>query len=253
MSPAIHSLWIGTDFSLLEILTMKSFIDHGYNFNLWAYSSELKNKVPGGVVVRDANEILPESRIFFYKNKGDCRRGAVGGFSDLFRYYLIYKQGGTYVDMDVTCLEFFNFKDDYYFRPHKGCKVVGNIFKAPKDSPFLKECIEETEKQINEDNSEWVLPVKIFSEMVFKHKLDHFIMPVEYYGNDDSEHIYALKTKRYYTYKKELPKYGLHWCREASFGRWENRQRYNWQRPEPLSIYYCLLAKHELLPIINHV
>lgn len=253
MGIAVNSLWIGNAFSYLELLTMKSFIDHGYDFNLWVYNKNLQNLVPEGVVIRDANQIIPESKVFAYKNFGDCRQGSVGGFSDLFRYYLIYKEGGIYVDMDVTCLDYFDFFNEYHFRPHKQLHAVGNIFKAPAGCSFLQSCIEETEKRVTENNDDWMLPVRIFSEMIAKHNLIEYIMPIEYYGYDDANQIFELKTERYYTYKKKFPKYGIHWCREASYGRWQTCQRYNWHKPKQLSVFYCLLAKHNLVSKIDSV
>lgn len=243
----VNSLWIGNSFSLLEMLTMKSFIDNGMLFKLWVYNKNLEHYVPQGVQVCDANEIIEESRVFTYKGGGDCREGSVGGFSDLFRYYLLLKQGGIYVDMDVTCLEPFNFDSDYAFRPHSHVFAVANVLKAPKDSAFLKRCIELTEKEVDRNNITWVKPVQIFSDVIKEFNLEKHVLPYEYFGNDSSEDVLCYKTKNFFLHRAKLPKYGIHWCRECSYGTWSFEHVYDWNFPKPLTFYYNLLLKHKLI------
>lgn len=243
----VHSLWIGDRFSLLEKLTMKSFLDNGYKFNLWIYNNALKEEGVEGVSYCDANEILPKSRIFVYDGLGDCRSGSLGGFSDLFRYYLIQKVGGMYVDMDVTCLNHFTDDSDYLFRPHNRMNVVANIFKAPINAPFLQECINRTEQHVDKNNNEWVKPVQILADVVKEYDLEKYIAPKDYFGNDTASEVYDYKTQNYFLYQDKLPKYAIHWCRECSFGTWGYKDVYDWDRPKPLSLYYNLLHKYKLL------
>ena len=82
MSDIIQSLWIGGELSLMEQLSAKSFIDHGHEYHLYTYG-DVKN-IPEGVIVKDGNEILPESEIFRYEN------GSVSAFSNYFRF-MIYE------------------------------------------------------------------------------------------------------------------------------------------------------------------
>jgi len=243
----IHSLWIGDRLSYLELLTLKSFINNGYTFNLWVYDDKLLKQVPAKVNLCDANKILPQSRIFSYKNRGDCRSGSYGGFSDIFRYYLLYTQGGVYVDMDVTCLAPYSFDKEYVIRPHCNAGTVANILKAPKNSAFLKDCIEITEKEINENNNEWVKPVKIFDKCVNQHNLSEYIVDKSVFGDDAENVIYKYKFENYFLIKHLLPKYAIHWCRETSFGRWSLNQMYDWNTPKPFSVFYNLLQKNKIL------
>lgn len=243
----VNSLWIGESFTLLEKLTLKSFIDYGFNFNLWVYNKNLAKYCPDGVKICDAREILDESKIFRYKGGGDCREGSLGGFSDLFRYYLLYKIGGMYVDMDVTCLAPFEITGEYGFRPHSNTIAVANILKSPKNSDFLGRCIELTEQQIDSSNTNWVKPVEIFSNVVKEYKFEKYIFPYEYFGCDSATDTQCYKHKNYFLYREKLPRYGLHWCRECSYGTWSYADRYNWDDPKPLSVYYNLLLKHQLI------
>ncbi len=83
----INSLWIGNTLGNLELLTLKSFIRHGHEFHLWVYS-EINNLIPEGVILKDANEIIPATEIFRYKYNDPVSKqgkGSVAGFSDIFR------------------------------------------------------------------------------------------------------------------------------------------------------------------------
>jgi hypothetical protein len=248
MAHTVNSLWVGESLTLLEKLTLKSFVDNGYIFKLWVYNDQIKEELPCNVELCDANKILPAERIFVYKNKGDCRGGSYGGFSDIFRYHLLYKEGGVYIDMDVTCLKPFDFDaQEYCLRPHRRCGVVCNIIKVPKLSAFMKSCIESTESVVNENNDTWILPVNIFAQQVCEYKLQRFIVPDRYFGVDDAEEIKNYKKQNYFKYKKMLPEYCMHWCRETSYGRWDVGQRYNWNKPQPFTVFYNLLLKHNLI------
>src|SRR5208337_137257 len=100
----IQGLWFGEPLSTLERLCMKSFMANGHEFHLYTY--EALQDVPQGVVVKDANEIVPQTRIKEFR--------WFAGFSDFFRYSMLWK-GGWYVDMDVVCLRPLNFESEYTF------------------------------------------------------------------------------------------------------------------------------------------
>src|SRR5205823_1893528 len=55
----IQGLWIGPQLSIMEQLSIASFLRNGHDYHLYIYN-ELPN-VPKGVVIRDASEILPAS------------------------------------------------------------------------------------------------------------------------------------------------------------------------------------------------
>lgn len=244
----INFLWIGPTLGLLEQLTLKSFIDNDHQPVLWVYDLNCSN-IPSGVIVKDAREILPADKIFAYTGKGDCRKGSYGGFSDIFRYYLLRKTGGWYCDMDVTCLQNFSNldKQEYMFRPHRIAKAVGNVLKAPSDSLFLKKCIEKTEESISKDNDEWVLPVVILGEIVVEEKLDHYIAPPEWFGMDSMFEIKKLIKPGTFL-NTTLPRYAIHWCHEAlSTGKWDWTVKRNFDTPVPTTLYFNLLKKHKLI------
>jgi len=90
-------LWCYGDLTALEKLAMVSFVANGFDLKLYTYGKI--NNLPSGIQQYDAREVIPEHRVFKYKN------GSYAGFSDLFRYAVLCQQGGIWADMDVICLK----------------------------------------------------------------------------------------------------------------------------------------------------
>jgi len=108
MLPIIHMFWHGRPLSILEQLSMQSFLDHGHELHLYVY--EKPNNVPAKVTIKDARDILPFDCLFYLK-----KRGSVSQFSDWIRYKILYEQGGIWADTDVICLQAFDYESDYIF------------------------------------------------------------------------------------------------------------------------------------------
>ena len=104
----IKSLWVGDSLSIIEQLALSSFIHHGHQVELFTYN-DIAN-IPAGVIIRDANEILGEDSIFMYK-----KRPSYAAFANWFRYVMLYKEGGVWIDTDVVCLKPFDFEADIFF------------------------------------------------------------------------------------------------------------------------------------------
>jgi mannosyltransferase OCH1-like enzyme len=165
------------------------------------------------VLVADANLIIPRQEVFRYKNKNQFGhgQGSVAGFSDIFRYKLLYDYGGWWVDMDVTCLKQFYFEKPYFFRKHHNLNVVGNIMKCPKGSNVMKRCYEEAKQEVNEFNTDWHKPIEILNENVNRFKLEKYI--VQYSSNEDRWDV----TSRYVFSSPQVPS-------EWSFIHWQNEE-----------------------------
>lgn len=106
--PVIQSLWIGESLSVMEQLSITSFLSNGHEFHLYAYD-DVKN-VPEGTVLKDASEIISPDKIFKYKD-----HDSYAGFANLFRYTLLLERGQWWVDTDVVCLSPLDFKQRYVF------------------------------------------------------------------------------------------------------------------------------------------
>ena len=106
-----NSLWIGEQLFPQHIISINSFLQNGFQYNLYVYD-EVKN-IPSGVNVLDGNEILPDSAIWYY-GKG-FNKGSPSGFSNEFRFTLLNTLGGLWVDTDVVLLKDFNLDKEYIF------------------------------------------------------------------------------------------------------------------------------------------
>ncbi|HEY8186893.1 MAG TPA: glycosyltransferase [Pyrinomonadaceae bacterium] len=131
LNKVIQGLWVGPELSVMEQLSITSFLLNGHDYHLYVYG-DVKN-VPSGVVVMDANEILPSSCIFQYK-----RSPSYAGFANFFRYKLLFERGGWWADTDTICLKPFDFPDEYVFSSeidYRGYEVVNcGVIKVPAGS-----------------------------------------------------------------------------------------------------------------------
>jgi hypothetical protein len=85
--------WHGRALPLYARSCMQSFLDRGHRVRLFAYSPL---DVPPGVMLADAGRILDASHLLRYSK--------IQFFADAFRYELLLKEGGWWIDVDVVCL-----------------------------------------------------------------------------------------------------------------------------------------------------
>ena len=132
MSETFRSLWVGSKLSTLERICARSWIYHGHQFELFVYD-DIGN-VPDGVVLKDANTIIPEKDIFLW-------RGCYAIFADLFRWTLLYEKGGYWVDMDMLCLKPFDFRDEIVFGcEHSNAASIG-VIRLPEKHLIAREML----------------------------------------------------------------------------------------------------------------
>ena len=133
MNDIIQGLWVGSELSVMEQLSIASFLKNGHEYHLYVYE-DVKN-IPSGTAIKDGNEILPASRIFQYQ-----QQASYAGFSNFFRYKLVLERGGWWVDTDTICLKPFDFEAEYVFSSEfaMGQEFINSgIFKAPAGSEVM--------------------------------------------------------------------------------------------------------------------
>lgn len=92
-------LWVGPGLSPLERVCLQSFLDVGYDVHLYCYDQ--LDRVPVGVTIKDAGEIIPKSEVFI--GAGD-KGGSYAPFADRFRYHLLHARGGWWFDIDHVAI-----------------------------------------------------------------------------------------------------------------------------------------------------
>jgi mannosyltransferase OCH1-like enzyme len=133
MNKIVQGLWVGPELSVMEQLSIASFLLNRHEYHLYIYD-EPKN-VPQATVLKDANEILPSSSIFQYQHSP-----SYAGFANFFRYKLILERGGWWADTDIVCLKPFDFPEQYVFSSEisQGLEVVtSGVFKGPAQSEVM--------------------------------------------------------------------------------------------------------------------
>lgn len=133
--PIIQSLWIGKSCSVIERLAMCSFIKSGHEFHLYTYD-DVAN-IPEGVIIKDANTIISENNVFLSHN-------SYAHFADWFRWKMLNKIGGYWVDMDLICLKPFDFSDKIIFGKEQYNSASIGVLRFPKGheltSYMVKRC-----------------------------------------------------------------------------------------------------------------
>jgi len=207
-----NSLWIGTELSPIELLTIQSHLAQGHVFRLWTYD-QIITPLPEGVMLADAAEIIPFKEVFSYRhtNAFGHGKGSYAGFSDIFRYKLLYERGGWWTDMDVTCLRPFFTDKPYFFRPHHDLPVVGNVMKCPIGSELMRCCYEQAKAEVDADNTDWLRPIRILNDNIRELGLDDFI------SSEVSNHDQWDTTSRFIWNEDPLPE-------EWQFIHWQNEE-----------------------------
>ncbi|OUC11903.1 MAG: hypothetical protein B0A82_25275 [Alkalinema sp. CACIAM 70d] len=141
----IQGFWIGPKLSLMEQLSIRSFLAQGHEYHLYAYDAI--EGIPKGTTIQDANEILPSDRIFTYQHGEE--KGSYSGFADLFRSHLLAKKGGWWADLDVICLKPFDFAEEYViassYEGKWGNPAINCVMKMPPNSVLANYLCEESD------------------------------------------------------------------------------------------------------------
>ena len=133
------TLWIGDGLGAVERACLRSVARHGHKIALYTHGP-IKG-VPGEVEQRDASEILPLERI----TAPWCARADL--YSDWFRYELLRRELGTWVDTDIYLLSRLDTESPYLFGRQSPELLNNAVFRVPPDSPLLPELLEPFEKR----------------------------------------------------------------------------------------------------------
>lgn len=129
------TLWIGDSLGPVERACLRSISRQGHNIALYCYG-ELDG-VPDEVELRDASEILPHEVV----TAPWCARADL--YSDWFRYELLQRGLGTWVDTDIYLLSPLDADSEYLFGIEEDPASFNNaVFRVPPDSTLLPRLLE---------------------------------------------------------------------------------------------------------------
>jgi hypothetical protein len=183
MKVVIQSLWIGRPLSLIEQLSITSFLQNGHEYHLYCYG-EVKN-VPAGTTLRDGAEILPASEIFCYQQGPG--KGSVAAFSNLFRYKLLLEKGGWWVDTDVVCLRPFDFTAPLIFASERmqlnptttSTRAANAIMRLPPGHAVASSCYDAARRENREQLTWGKIGPRLLDRIVHENKLQEFMVAPE--------------------------------------------------------------------------
>jgi hypothetical protein len=127
------TLWIGDRLGPLERACLRSVLRQGHGLTLYCYDEPIG--IPEGVELKDAADILPESSILRH------RRGSVAPFSDWFRYEMLRRGLGTWIDTDMYLLQPLDEHSEYLFGEERAGVLNNAVLRLPASSPVLKEVL----------------------------------------------------------------------------------------------------------------
>lgn len=245
----IQSLWIGTELSLIEQLCIRSFLNRGYDFHLYTYNT-LKN-VPEGTTIKDGTKILPKSDIFLYNKNAVQDGGSEGspsGFSNLFRYKLLYELGGVWVDMDLICINPFNFNTlshKYVFSSEQNfktgeTKINVGLIKCPPKSLIMKYCYY-VSNATNKSTIKWgQIGPQLFQDAVKKFNLTKYVLPwwdICPIGYDSVDRIFNSNGSKLQDF--ERTSHAIH-----LWGEFIRRSKIDPDNLQPNSLYLQLISRN---------
>jgi len=173
----IQGLWIGPKLSLLEQLSIASFLRNGHEYYLYVYD-EPRN-IPPGTTIMDANEILPSSSVFQYREYA-----SYAGFANFFRYKILLERGGWWADSDTICLKPFDFPDEYVFSSElcDGREVINcGVIKTPKGSPVMAYAWDVCRAKDPQKLSWGETGPRLMSEAVKRSSLEKHVKPYNFF------------------------------------------------------------------------
>ncbi|MET4083350.1 hypothetical protein ABIB40_003321 [Pedobacter sp. UYP30] len=184
----VNSLWISPIIGELQLLCIQSFLDKGIAFHLYTYNN-LQN-VPVGVVVKDANTIIAEDKIFL------DLKNSFATFSDWFRIKLLHEVGGWWVDCDTFCIKRFNFDAPYVFATEgisqHGARhlcICNAVIKLPAKSKFGEEVLKEIQQKFASKKHEEITWTEIGAQILYKQiaiqKLLEYVKPTVFFCPND--------------------------------------------------------------------
>lgn len=125
--PVFNAFWYGPSLPPMHWACLDSFIRQGHTLRVFGYQAL---DLPDGVVLEDANQVVPESQLFEFED-------SFSAFSNIFRYKLLLEQGGWWVDTDVYCHSSSIPDCDYAWAWQDEDSINGAILKFPAGDPTL--------------------------------------------------------------------------------------------------------------------
>ena len=175
----VQCFWHGSSLGPYQLLGLRSFVDRGHQVELYTYDHS-GIEVPGWIIRKDAQEIWPADHVMCYRNEADIGRGSFALHSNLFRYAVLFKKGGWWIDLDVVLLRPELPTQEIFFsiESRDPLQATTSVLKFPKGHPAMMEAFEKC-VTLGDTPLYGTPGADLFTEMVAKHDLAKFGEPFE--------------------------------------------------------------------------
>jgi len=193
----VNSMYIGINLTNIEHICLKSFVEMGHSVHLYVYDPV--GNVPKGVKQKDASKYV--SKDLIYENNVNPKN-LFSSFSDIFRYTMLYREGGWWIDTDAYCVKPFDFKQTYIFPTEinwDGEQMpCSGVIKVPPKSEIMRVAISESWKIVRRDqNHEWAdIGPLMMGSLVDKLSLKKYRLPYNYFMPFSWRYIEELLTEK---------------------------------------------------------
>jgi Glycosyltransferase sugar-binding region containing DXD motif len=138
-SETVRCFWHGSPLGPYQLLGMRSFVDRGHTVELFTYDRAIA--VPEWIVRRDANDIWPTDHVLSYQN--DDSQGSFSLHANLFRYAMLYRLGGWWIDLDVILLRQELPAREIFFAVESvdPMRATNSVLKFPAGHPAMSDCV----------------------------------------------------------------------------------------------------------------
>jgi hypothetical protein len=133
--PVCNALWIGGNLSPISRACLASFVRHGHEVVLHVYERP-SDAPPDGVRLADAATTIPAKRVFRHK-----QTGSYALFANLFRYELLRRDQGIWIDCDLYCVRPIDIGSPYVFGWEWRDSINNAVLGMPPDCPILDDLI----------------------------------------------------------------------------------------------------------------
>jgi hypothetical protein len=132
----VRTFWGGRGMNAYQLLCLKSFVDRGHRVEVFSYESH--TELPRWLRMKDAAEIIAPDRVMRYLPEQE----SFVIDADLFRFALLHKLGGWWIDPDVVLVsEELPVGDLFLSGPNEFGAVSTAAMKLPVRHPVLDEIL----------------------------------------------------------------------------------------------------------------
>jgi hypothetical protein len=170
----VRAFWHGRPLTAYHRLCLRSFADRGHAVEIFSYDRDLA--APDGVRLRDANEIWPTDRVMHYQS--GFGSGSPSLHSNLFRYAMLHRLGGWWIDMDVVLLRPALPEEPIYFARESTRHIVPGTLKFPAGHDLLADCIREC-VSLGEGATWGQTGSRLFESLLAKYELESLAQDYE--------------------------------------------------------------------------